>query len=144
MSGVTLVTPGADVSGWTHNTLEQGYIENHLVDLGVSIIEKHQLQQLQGGEVIIEHVVSGVTRSIQSDQLIMVTARRPLDNLFHALDSDQDGLANAGVISIERVGDCLAPSTIAAAIHHGHLYAREFGRNIDIDQVPYEREYAEI
>ena len=63
----------------------------------------------------------------------MVTARRPRDDLYHSLDSDPDALAGAGIDSVQRVGDCLAPSTIAAAIYSGHLYAREFGRDIDSD-----------
>ena len=51
---VMLVTPGADVSGWTRNTLEQETIEKHLFGLGVAITEKHLLHKLENGEVIIE------------------------------------------------------------------------------------------
>jgi dimethylamine/trimethylamine dehydrogenase len=34
-------------------------------------------------------------------------------------------LARAGIKSVARIGDCLAPGTIAAAVHSGHLVARE-------------------
>jgi dimethylamine/trimethylamine dehydrogenase len=46
----------------------------------------------------------------------MVTAREPQDALFHEL---------GGRVAIERVGDCLAPGTIATAVYSGHRYARE-------------------
>ena len=42
---VTLVTPAADVSAWTHNTLEQTHIERRLRELGVTLIEKHKLER---------------------------------------------------------------------------------------------------
>jgi dimethylamine/trimethylamine dehydrogenase len=34
----------------------------------------------------------------------------------------------AGIVSATSIGDCLAPSTIAAAVYAGHRYAREFDR----------------
>ncbi len=141
---VTLVTPAADVSAWTHNTLEQGYIESRLYDLGVVIKEKFLLASIQQGGVTLEHVVSGRSQRLEADNLIMVTARRPRNRLFFDLDGDPHGLASVGIKSVTRIGDCLAPSTIAAAVYEGHRYAREFGGNVDIDEVPYAREYIQI
>ena len=46
----------------------------------------------------------------------MVTARDPSDALFHEL---------ADRIDITRIGDCLAPGTIAACVRSGHEYAQE-------------------
>ena len=46
----------------------------------------------------------------------MVTSREPNDALYHAL---------LGRISIHRIGDCLAPGTIATSVYSGHQYARE-------------------
>jgi dimethylamine/trimethylamine dehydrogenase len=50
---------------------------------------------------------------------VLVTARRPVDDLFHALDA-------AGIAAV-RAGDCYAPGTIAAAVHAGRKYAEGFG-----------------
>jgi dimethylamine/trimethylamine dehydrogenase len=41
---------------------------------------------------------------------------------------------------VTALGDCLAPSTVAAAVYAGHRYAREFGEAIDPDVTPFKRE----
>jgi len=38
-----------------------------------------------------------------------------------------------------RIGDCLAPGTIAAAVYGGHRYARELGAPVP-EGVPFRRE----
>jgi dimethylamine/trimethylamine dehydrogenase len=61
----------------------------------------------------------------------MVTARAPVDDLYHEL------LARAGSgplpFTLRRIGDCEAPSIIAAAVHAGHLYARTLDAPEDSD-----------
>ncbi len=141
---VTYITPAADVSAWTHNTLEQGRIESRLYDLGVTIKEKFLLSSIQRRDAIIEHVVSGQSQRLDIEALVMVTARCPRNGLFFDLERDHDGLESAGIKSVTRIGDCLAPSTIAAAVYEGHRYAREFDDNVDIDEVPYKREHVQI
>ena len=141
---VTLVTPAADVSIWTHNTLEQAYIEKHLHKLGVRIIEKFELNALKDKHVSIAHTSSARLTMLEAETLVMVTARRPSDKLYFDLESKPDLLNAAGIQSVNRIGDCVAPSTIAAAVYAGHLFAREFGEHIDIDEVPYIREHLEI
>jgi dimethylamine/trimethylamine dehydrogenase len=59
--------------------------------------------------------------------VVMVTARRSRDALYHEL---------ADRIDITRIGDCLAPGTIAACVRSGHRYARR----MDADEAPARRE----
>ena len=40
--------------------------------------------------------------------------------------ADPAGIAKSGIKTIQCIGDCLAPGIIAAAVHSGHLVAREF------------------
>jgi dimethylamine/trimethylamine dehydrogenase len=51
-----------------------------------------------------------------------------VENYRHAqsLDDRPEAVAAAGIVSITSIGDCFAPSTIAAAVYAGHRYAREF------------------
>ena len=136
---VTLVTPAADVSSWTHATLEQGWIEKRLHDIGVTIIEKHGLAAATKGDVWIQHVQSGRRLTLSCSSLLLVTMRLPNDALFHSLTEDPDRLQAAGIRSALRIGDCLAPSTIAAAVYAGHRCARE----TDVyhsDKLPFKRE----
>jgi len=136
---VTLVTPAADVSKWTHATLEQGWIEERLYKIGVTIVEKHALAAVAKGEVRIRHVQSGRERILPCTSLLLVTMRLPNDALFHELTSDADRLKAADIRSLTRIGDCLAPSTIAAAVYAGHRSAREMD-TAPSDDVPFKRE----
>jgi dimethylamine/trimethylamine dehydrogenase len=136
---VTLVTPASDVSNWTHATLEQGWIESRLCRIGVNIVEKHEIAAAAGGELHIRHVRSGRERAVPCSSLVLVTMRLPNDSLFLELTGDPDRLATAGIKSVTRIGDCLAPSTIAAAVYAGHRAAREMDGKPSED-VPFKRE----
>jgi dimethylamine/trimethylamine dehydrogenase len=57
--------------------------------------------------------------------LVIVGARFPNDALYHALAGRPDDLASAGIASVTRVGDALAPGAIVHAVYSGHRYARE-------------------
>ena len=122
---VTLVTPASDVSNWSHATLEQGWAEERLYELGVEIVEKHSIASAGSGSLQIEHAVNGRQRSLPCASLLFVTMRLPNDSLFQELTANSDRLAQAGIKSVLRIGDCLAPSTIAAAVYAGHRCARE-------------------
>jgi simple sugar transport system permease protein len=55
------------------------------------------------------------------DTLILVTGRVPDDRLYHELSAAPRGF------TLNRVGDCLQPSSIADAVYSAHRFAREFG-----------------
>ena len=52
-------------------------------------------------------------------------------------------MAVSGITSITRIGDCLAPGTIAAAVYSGHRFARELDEPAH-DGVPFRRELIRI
>jgi len=56
--------------------------------------------------------------------MVMVTGRIPDDRLYYELKADEDTFAKADIKSVTRIGDCLAPGTIAAAVHSGHGFAQ--------------------
>ena len=135
---VVLVTPGLDVANWTHNTLEQGPIEQRLLERGIEILARHDLKTIATDHV---DIVNGLTNQVfqrACGSVVMVTARLPNDALYHELTA----LADTGskVPRLSRIGDCYGPGTIAAAVYAGHRYAREYDVDIDPDVVPFERE----
>jgi dimethylamine/trimethylamine dehydrogenase len=73
----------------------------------------------------------------------MVTARTPNDDLYRALTDDAGTLQSAGVETVTRIGDCLAPGTLAAAVFSGHCFARELNAP-DPGFVPFQRERATV
>jgi len=135
---VTLVTPAADVSNWTHNTLEQHRIQKRLIEAGVKIIPLHTITHRKAGSVTLECIFTDREHDITCATLVMVTMRHPIDGLYQ----DLNGLiANgaAGPKTLTRVGDCFGPGTIAAAVYSGHRYARELGVP-PAETVPFRRE----
>ena len=140
---VTIVTPAADVCDWSENTLERPFVEERLHELGVRIIEKHRLQHVADDGVTVSHVFSGHTIDIDAANVVMVTMRDPETVLFTALDDDRDALREAGIASVTRIGDCLSPSTIAAAVYAGHRYARELDES-ERPEIAFRRERVQM
>jgi dimethylamine/trimethylamine dehydrogenase len=70
----------------------------------------------------------------------MVTSRRPADGLYRALADNPEQWQAAGIKSVQAIGDCDAPATIALAIYDGHLAARELDAPPQNPDLPFRRE----
>ncbi len=136
---VTYVTPAADVSHWTHNTMEQGRIQARLMGLGVSIVPLHNLVSIAKDHVELACNFTDARKVIACKSVMLVTMRDSVDPLY----SEIVAVSEPNPKSITRIGDCLAPGTIAAAIYSGHRFARELGEPI-VDGVPFRRELPEL
>jgi dimethylamine/trimethylamine dehydrogenase len=123
---VILVTPAERVSAWTVNTLEQHAIQRQLLELGVRIMTNTQVAAFTGAEATLECVYTGRRSGLAVASIVTVTSRETDDELAAALAARTHALDAAGIASVVSIGDCLAPSTIAAAVYAGHRYAREF------------------
>ena len=71
--------------------------------------------------------------------LVIVGMRKPRDELYHALLARESELKDAGIASVARIGDSLAPGAIVHAVHGGHRYAREF--DSENAEPPYTRDF---
>ncbi len=136
---VTLVTPAADVSSWTHNTLEQERIQTRLLEMDVIIKAHRNLCEIKVGEVELACTFTDRRERLQADNVVMVTMREPIDGLYQELSDNQLALDTAGIKSLTSIGDCLSPGIIAAAVWSGHRYARELDEPVS-DEVPFKRE----
>ncbi len=132
---VTYVTPAADVSNWTHATLEQAKIQTRLIELGVHIVPLKNLTSIHPEHVELSCIFTDRKQTVPCKSLVMVTMREAEDALYHALTANPE----KGPKTVTRIGDCLAPGTIAAAVYSGHRYARELGEPAP-DGVPFRRE----
>jgi dimethylamine/trimethylamine dehydrogenase len=136
---VTLVTPAAQVSAWTVNTLEQHAIQTRLLELGVRIILSHNVIEFDRDRAVLECGYSARRCTVAARCVVTVTSRLPNDELYETLAQQPEALTAAGIVSFQAIGDCLAPGTIAAAVYAGHRYAREFDLAAD-EGVPFRRE----
>ena len=137
---VVFATPAAEVSPFTHHTLEQGRIQRRLIELGVDIMPHRSLAGADNGAVELSCTFTGRTETISCSALVPVTMRLPLDSLYEDLSARSGQWGDAGILSVQRIGDVLAPGTIAAAVYSGHRYAQELDGPACGDAVPFKRE----
>jgi dimethylamine/trimethylamine dehydrogenase len=128
--GVTLVTPANEVSTWTRHTEEQHRIQQRILRLGIHLETGSSVAAVDEGSVTLESVHTGDQKQLEAAGVVMVTSRSPVDGLYRAL---------AGRVPVQRIGDCLAPGTIAAAVYSGHRAAREMDAAAAVG-VPFRRE----
>ena len=129
---VTYVTPGKVAAEWSIFTAEQGRIQARLMELGVTIVTSTVVSGLGAGTAELTCGFTGRTRDIACATLIPVTSREPVDGLW--LD-----LKDAGLVTLERVGDARAPGLIAHAVHDGHRAGRAHLAGADEREVRRER-----
>jgi len=137
-AAVTLVTPGSEVAAFTASTLELRRIAQRLDELKVRMITHHMLARAGAGEARLRHVHTNRSVGLAAAAIVMVTARLPEDRLYRALEAMRDRLAGAGIKSVTRIGDCLAPGAIFHAVYAGHRYAREF--DAPVAEIAFQRE----
>jgi dimethylamine/trimethylamine dehydrogenase len=121
---VTLVTPAGEAATWTRNTVSRDRINLRLSELGVTVITNNIVKSFNDGGVGLVGIYDKSPSQAPAASLVCVTARVPDDGLYYDLMADDDALGKAGIRSVTRVGDCLAPGSIAAAVHSGHGYAQ--------------------
>ncbi len=127
---VTLVTPANEVSTWTRHTEEQFRIQERILGLGIVLQTGTCLARINDGSAVLASIHTGRETEIEAASVVMTTSRQPEDALYYALTER---------IAIDRIGDCLAPGTIATSVYSGHRYAREMDAEVPIG-VPFLRE----
>jgi dimethylamine/trimethylamine dehydrogenase len=130
------VTPHAEVSRWTHHTMEQPRIQARLIELGVAIHQHRALAGRTGDGLELACIFTGRRETIACGTLVPGHLAPAGGEPVARAHARRGEWADAGIRSVTRIGDCLAPGTIAAAVLSGHRYAREFGETIDPDVAP--------
>lgn len=116
---VHYVTTAGVASSWTVMTNEQDFLQARLIEAGVRLHPLKALKTQGNGEVRLACVYTGREATLPCGTLILCTGRVPESALW-------DDLAVQGVSAI-RIGDCVAPSSIADAVYSAHRYARLLG-----------------
>jgi len=108
---VSYMTPASEVSAWTVYTLEQEKIHQRLANLGIDIYLGRALQAINREHCEHVCVYTGKPATLLCDAVISVTARQVNDTIaaeVQRLNTKQ---------TVHVIGDCLAPSTVAAAVY---------------------------
>jgi dimethylamine/trimethylamine dehydrogenase len=136
---VSYVTTAGNASAWTFMTNELPLVHRALGNAGVPIHTLHRVKAFDGATVTLADVYSGKEKDLACRSLVIVGMRKPRDELYHALLARESELKDAGIASVARIGDSLAPGAIVHAVHGGHRYAREF--DSENAEPPYTRDF---
>jgi dimethylamine/trimethylamine dehydrogenase len=136
---VSYVTTAGNASAWTFMTNELPMVHRALGKAGVPIHTLHRVTAFDGATVTLADVYSGKEKSLACRSLVIVGMRKPRDELYHALLARESELKDAGISSVARIGDSIAPGAIVHAVHDGHRYAREF--DSENAEPPYTRDF---
>jgi dimethylamine/trimethylamine dehydrogenase len=123
---VHFVTPDDAAASWSSHTLEFRHVQKRLRKLGVDIRPSLNLVGFDGATARLACVYSDREQSLPCASVVMVTSRLPNDALHQELLLHEASWAEAGIASVQCIGDALAPGLIAHAVYAGHRYAREF------------------
>jgi dimethylamine/trimethylamine dehydrogenase len=122
---VTYVTPAGHASAWAIMTNEQPQVHRALAKAGVAIHTLTRVVRFERGEVAVANLFTGEERRLPCRSLVLVGARTARDELYHTLVARKAEFPAAGILSVDRIGDALAPGAIVHAVYSGHRYARE-------------------
>jgi dimethylamine/trimethylamine dehydrogenase len=128
---VSYVTPAGHASAWAIMSNEQPQIHRALWSAGIALYTLARVTGFAHGELILSNQFTNVQTQLACRSLVIVGARFANDSLHAALLSRPQELARAGIRSVTRIGDALAPGAIVHAVHSGHRFARE----LDADPV---------
>ena len=141
---VTFVSPESLVSAYTQHTAEQGRIQRRVLTDCAAVHLSTRLAGARPGEVLLTCAYTGRETVVAADAVVLVTGMLPRDGLYHEIAGRGEAeLAAAGIRRVVRVGDCLGPGIIAAAVFSGHLFARTLDTGL-VDHTPFRRENVEL
>ena len=119
------MTPAGHASAWTILSNELPRVHQALARSRVEIATLSTIVDFDRRTATLADIFTGAVRTLPCRSLVIVGLRRPEDRLYRALMDRRPGWPEAGIKSVTRIGDALAPGAIVHAVHSGHLYARE-------------------
>ncbi|MCA0907388.1 NAD(P)-binding protein [Ruegeria marisrubri] len=122
---VSYVVPASEVAPYLALTMEQHKVIARLMELGVRIERLKTLRNVHQDCIEFACIHGGQGLELPLGTAVVLTSKTPNDELYQDLLEREADWAAAGIKSVSRIGDCEAPSTIAAAVHAGHRWARE-------------------
>jgi dimethylamine/trimethylamine dehydrogenase len=115
---VAYVTPAGHASAWAIMSNEQPQVHRALANSGVTLHTLSRVTAFKPGVLTLASQFTDRETRLACGSLVIVGARLPNDALYHEL-------TKAGIASVTRIGDALAPGAIVHAVYSGHRYARE-------------------
>ena len=133
-NAVTLVTPAGRAGQWSSYTNEQHASVRAMLGAGVEIVANRVVDRIASRRVTASCVFSGRQQEVDADWVLPLTRREPHDALYHEVRAAMVEDRTGGPKTVTRIGDCLAPGTIAAAVYSGYRAALEMDGSPDTER----------
>jgi dimethylamine/trimethylamine dehydrogenase len=137
---VTVLTPFPNFALFMFFTGEAFRVNRELRAKGAVVIPGHVLLEITPTGLSGQGVWAPDPVHWEADAVVLVTQREPIDSLYHELMAEPERLEQEGIEAVYRIGDCLAPRTIAENVFDGHRLAREIDGEDPSTPLPYLRE----
>jgi dimethylamine/trimethylamine dehydrogenase len=122
---VTYVTPAGHASAWSIMSNEQPQVHRALHAAGIAVHTLARISVFDNGELTLANQFTNAETRLECHSLVIVGTRFADDALHSELSARTADLAAAGIRSVTRIGDALAPGAIVHAVYSGHRFARE-------------------
>ena len=122
---VSYVTPAGHASAWGIMSNEQPQVHRALAAAGVPLHTLARVTAFANGAVTLANQFTHAETRLPCASLVIVGTRFANDTLYGELMAQQSACDDAGIRSITRIGDALAPGAIVHAVYSGHRYAEE-------------------
>jgi dimethylamine/trimethylamine dehydrogenase len=122
---VSYVTPAGHASAWGIMSNEQPQVHRALFGAGIALHTLSRVTAFGRGMVTLANQFTNAETRLECAALVIVGARLANDALHAELTARPGELERAGIRSVTRIGDALAPGAIVHAVYSGHRYARE-------------------
>ena len=96
----------------------------------MTIVTGFYVSGFDGGSVALSGRYAGEVRELEAATLAVVGAREPDDALYRTLAARPMELNEAGIRTLQKIGDCDVPGAVVHATYAGHRLAREFDANV--------------
>jgi hypothetical protein len=109
---VEIMTPGMVVAQDLGTTLDMELFHRRAHAAGIALTTDRVITAAAGGEVTVLHHTVGTETRVRYDRVVCATPPDPDDTLWSVL--------RGGGRPVHRIGDCLAPRRVHAAVIEGH------------------------
>lgn len=116
---------------WTVSTLEQSRIQAQLMHLGVATHALSELRWRSPAILMLNDIFTGRATTPPCAALVPITSRLPNDARWDTLKLKRAESSGQGILSIDRIGQCVPPGTIAATVYADHRFARSMEQTVD-------------
>jgi|TARA_B100000586_G_C20025757_1_gene391067 hypothetical protein len=110
----------------------------------IKTITEHRISEFKNQTLTLTHKVTKEIMSVGRSSLVIVGMRLPFDSLFKQLSANQSLLDDAGIKTLNNIGDSDSPGAVVHAVYAGHMYANTFDSGIDDDPNDLKFEYPVI